>query len=66
MDILKTNINELRALEMERLREVEQDVRKSLSETRMDIFSAGGVNTGKKGKLRKTLARIMTVKSEKR
>ena len=65
MDVLKVSTEELRGVELKELRTAEDDVRKQLAELKMDIYSAAGTNVGKVRKLRKTLARIKTVQTEK-
>ena len=65
MDILKTTTEDLRGKDTAELRTAEQDVRKQLAEIRMDIYTAAGTNVGNVRKLRKTLARIKTVQTEK-
>lgn len=65
MDVLKVTTEELRSAEGKDLKGTEQNVRKQLAELRMDIYSAAATNVGTVRKLRKTLARIKTVQSEK-
>ncbi|SME88907.1 50S ribosomal protein L29 [Pseudobacteriovorax antillogorgiicola] len=65
MDVLKVTTEELRGAEAKDLRTAEEDVRKQLAELKMDIYSAAGNSVGTIRKLRKTLARIKTVQTEK-
>ncbi len=65
MDVLKSTTEELRAIEIKELKSAEQDVRKQLVELRMDVYTSAATNVGTIRKLRKTLARIKTVQTEK-
>ena len=64
MDVLKVKTEELRTADAKDLRSAEGDVRKQLTELKMDIYSATANNVGTVRKLRKTLARIKTVQTE--
>ncbi len=66
MDILKMNTDEIRKLDSAKMREVQDDIRKQLAQIRMDIYSAPTVNTGKVRKLKKSLARVLTIENEKK
>ncbi len=65
MDYLTTTADELRAKDKAELLSATKEVQKKLAEIRMDIYTAPAVNVTKVKKLRKTLARILTVQSEK-
>lgn len=65
MDVLKSTTQELRAIDAKELRTAEQDLRKQLVELRMDVYTSAATNVGTIRKLRKTLARIKTVQTEK-
>ncbi len=64
MDYLKLSAKELKNSEAEDLKVAEGDIRKQLAELRMDIYTASAANLAKKKKLKKSLARILTVKNE--
>lgn len=64
-DYFKLSAEELRTKDAAELRTTAQEIRKSLAHTRMDIYSASAVNAGKVKKLKKALARVLTVTSEK-
>lgn len=63
MDYLKVKTEALRGIEAGELKAAEREVRKQLAELRMDVYTASAVNSGKARRLRKTLARILTVKN---
>lgn len=65
MDYFKLTAEELRSKDVGELRATTQEVRKSLAQVRMDIYTASAVNTGKVKKLKKSLARLLTVSNEK-
>ena len=65
MNIEKLSTEEIRGLDAAGLRETEEQIRKELADVRMDIYSAATAFTGKVRNLRRSLARLMTVKSEK-
>ena len=65
MDYFKLTAEELRSKEVGELRSASHEVRKSLAQVRMDVYTASAVNTGKVKKLKKALARILTVSHEK-
>lgn len=64
MDISKITIDEIRQFGPERMKEVEIDIRKELVNLKMDLYTSASVDSGKALKLRKTLARINTVRAE--
>ena len=63
MDYLKVTTEELRGVEASDLKAAEREVRKQLADLRMDVYTASAVNSGKSSRLKKTLARILTVKN---
>jgi ribosomal protein L29 len=65
MELHKLTSDEIRGWDSARLRETLNDVRKSLATIRMDIYTAKSANAAKIKGLRKSLARLMTVKNEK-
>jgi ribosomal protein L29 len=64
MDYLNIKTGELRSLDAAGLRTAENDIRKEMANLRMDIYSASALSSGKNKKLKKSLARVLTVKSE--
>jgi ribosomal protein L29 len=65
MDYFKITADELRSKDKGELQTAASEVRKKLAEIRMDIYTAPAVNVSKVKKLRKTLARLLTVQNEK-
>ena len=65
MEYLKVTAEELRSKDKAELQGAQSEVRKKLAEIRMDIYTAPAVNVSKTKKLRKSLARILTVENEK-
>lgn len=64
MDYLKLTAKELKNAEKEDLVAAEKDIRKQLAELRMDIYTASAANLAKKKKLKRSLARLLTVRNE--
>lgn len=62
MDILKITTDELRKLAPVDLNSAEREAKKQLAELRIDIYNNSAA--GNKNKLRKTLARIQSVRGE--
>jgi ribosomal protein L29 len=65
MEYFKITADELRSKDKTELQLAASEVRKKLAETRMDIYTAPAVNVTKVKKLRKALARVLTVQNEK-
>jgi ribosomal protein L29 len=65
MEFEKLSNEELRALNDTQSQEAELEIRLSLTKLRMDIFSEKGKHTGKVRQLKKSLARVMTFKTER-
>lgn len=65
MDIFKITADELRSKDKGELQSAATEMRKKLAEIRMDIYTAPAVNVSKVKKLRKSLARLLTVQNEK-
>jgi ribosomal protein L29 len=65
MDIFKITADELRSKDKGELQSAASEMRKKLAEIRMDIYTAPAVNVSKVKKLRKSLARLLTVQNEK-
>lgn len=66
MELTKLAIDEMRNFDDARMREVERDLRKELFSIKMDIFTAPAQHTGKIRNLKVNLARLLTVKNEKK
>ncbi len=66
MEYFKITAKELRNKELGEIQAATKDVRKLLAQTRLDIYTAAAVNTDKTKKLKKSLARLLTVATEKR
>lgn len=64
MDLHKLTVAEIRNFDNARVSEVEKEVRHQMAMMGMDIYSADGQHTGKKRGLRKSLAKILTVKTQ--
>jgi ribosomal protein L29 len=65
MDYFKITADELRSKDKGELQSAATEMRKKLAEIRMDIYTAPAVNVSKVKKLRKSLARLLTVQNEK-
>lgn len=65
MDLSKVTIEELRGLEPVRIKELEESAREELMGLRMDSYIAGTPSSSKGRKLKRTIARLLTVKGEK-
>ena len=65
MDYLKVTAKELRSKENGELTGAVKEIQKQLASIRMDVYTAPAVGVGKSKKLKKTLARILTVANEK-
>ncbi len=64
MELHKIKISDLMGLEGARLREMEQEIRREMASARMDVYAAQGQYSSKKRGMRKSLARLLTVKGE--
>ncbi|MDZ4818666.1 MAG: 50S ribosomal protein L29 [Planctomycetota bacterium] len=65
MDVKQLPIDEIRSFEPSRMKEAEGEIRAELLKIRMDIYQAPALNVGKVRTLKKNLARILTIRSEK-
>lgn len=65
MDYLKVTASELRSKEVGELTGAVKEIQKQLASIRMDVYTAPAVGVGKTKKLKKSLARILTVANEK-
>lgn len=61
MDLLKLTTEEIRGFDLKKSVEVEKDIRKEQAMLRMDVYGTG--NAGKKKALKKSLARVLTVRN---
>ncbi|MGE0171553.1 MAG: 50S ribosomal protein L29 [Oligoflexales bacterium] len=64
IDPIKASMEDVRGLDLPALTEAEGDIRKEMAKIRLDLYAASGSQTAKTRTMRKTLARIMTVKTE--
>lgn len=65
MDFAKLSAKEIRALDTKKIGDNSKNIRKELVGLRMDVYNAGPQAKTKARKLRKTLARLLTVGGEK-
>lgn len=63
-DLHKITSAEFRGFDANKLRETQTDIAKEMAKIRMDIYTARNQHTAKIRGLRKTLARLLTVKTE--
>ena len=66
MDLTKVKMDTFRSYDLERLKAVSMDIRKDIASEKMDIFSEKAKKAGKLLKLKKNLARSLTLINEKR
>jgi ribosomal protein L29 len=64
IDPIKASMNDVRGLDLAALNEAETDIRKEMAKMRLDLYAATGSQTSKTRTMRKTLARVMTVKTQ--
>jgi ribosomal protein L29 len=64
MDLQKIHVDELKDLDVTRLNQTAKEIREKIFETRMDIYKPSGMNSGKLRGLRRSLARVLTVKTK--
>lgn len=65
MDLHKLTVEDVRSWDASRLKEAVSDVKKTLATIKMDVYTAKSANAGKIRGLRKALARIKTVQTER-
>jgi ribosomal protein L29 len=65
MDLQKISIGDMRTFDAARLRETEDLLRRELASMRLDVYTSGTKSAAKKRGLKKNLARLMTVTTEK-
>ncbi len=63
MDLTKTSLGDIQGFDKAKSVEVERQIRKELALLKMDVY--GARTAGKTRGLRKTLARVLTVRSQK-
>ena len=66
MDFNKLSVKEVRAFDAKKIGETVKTLRKELVGLRMDVYNAGPQAKTKARGLRKTLARLLTVATEKK
>ena len=64
-DLHKLSSADLRGFDAPKLRETQTEISRELAKIRMDIYTARNQHTGKIRGLRKALARLLTIESEK-
>jgi ribosomal protein L29 len=64
MDLVKMSLADLRSQDSSKSVEIERQIRKELALLKMDVY--GARTAGKTRGLRKTLARVLTVRSQKK
>ncbi len=65
MDYLKLTADELRSKDLGELRTAAGEIQKQLATIRMDVYTPAAVGVGKIKRLKKSLARVLTVTTEK-
>lgn len=65
MDLTKIKMDSFRSYDLERLKAVSMDLRKEQSSLKMDIFTEKSKRAGNLLKLKKNLARALTLINEK-
>jgi len=65
MDLQKLKVETLRSYDLVKLKSVGEEVRKELSSLRMDVFTEKAKNSASFRKLKKNLARTLTLINEK-
>jgi len=66
MENQKITMAEIAGFQPAKLKEVENEIRRELANIRMDLYTAKSSHRGKIIKLKKNLARVLTVQSQKR
>ena len=64
MELHKVKMSDIQGLEQGRLREIEVEIRREMVTARMDVYAAEGQYSSKKRGMKKSLARLLTVKNE--
>jgi ribosomal protein L29 len=64
MELHKVKMSDIQGLERGRLREIEVEIRREMVTARMDVYAAEGQYSSKKRGMKKSLARLLTVKNE--
>ena len=62
MDLHKLATEDLKSMDATALRDTEQSIRRELLNLRMDIYSAPASHVGRKRGLKKSLARLLTLR----
>ena len=65
MDYFKLTAKELRSKEQGELRQTARELQKQIASTRMDVYTAPAVSVGKIKRLKRSLARTLSVANEK-
>ncbi len=64
MELHKLTAEEIRSWDADRFAEASSEIKKSLADVRMDIFSAKSQSAAKVNGLKKSLARMATIQNE--
>lgn len=64
MELHKLTADTIKDFDSDKIRETETDIRKELVTIRMDIYTARNQHTAKIRGLKKSLARLLTLKSQ--
>ena len=64
MELHNIKTADIKGLEQGRLREIEVEIRREMVTARMDVYAAEGQFSSKKRGMKKSLARLLTVKNE--
>ena len=64
-DLHKLSAADLRGFDAAKSRETQTEISRELAKIRMDVYTARNLHTGKIRGLRKSLARLLTIESEK-
>jgi ribosomal protein L29 len=65
MELHKLEVHEIRSWEKDRMAEAENDIRKQIANLRMDVYTSKAQQSSKTRGLKKSLARILTIRQEK-
>jgi ribosomal protein L29 len=64
MELHKIKMSDIQGMDLGKLSEVEESVRRAIATSRMDVYAAQGQYAAKKRGMRKGLARLLTMKNE--
>lgn len=64
MELHKLEKDEIKSYPLDRLKELEWDIRKEMAMNRMKVFAKDKEAAGKTKRMRKNLARVLTMKTQ--